>query len=135
MAIGVAGYLGINPPGLVAQVVAFAFGLAAASLFPAIFLGIFSRRMNTLGAVAGMCSGLVFTSAYIVYFKFLRPDINNSEHWLLGISPEGIGALGMLINFVVALSLCRLQAPPPFEIQELIDDIRVPAGAGVAHSH
>ncbi len=99
MAIGVAGYLGINPPGFVAQVVAFAFGLAAASLFPAIFLGIFSRRMNTLGAVAGMCSGLVFTSAYIVYFKFLRPDLNNSEHWLLGISPEGIGALGMLINF------------------------------------
>jgi cation/acetate symporter len=134
-AIGVAGYLGINPPGFVAQVVAFAFGLAAASLFPAIFLGIFSRRMNTLGAVAGMCAGLLFTSAYIVYFKFIRPDLNSSEHWLFGISPEGIGVLGMLINFTVALALCRLQAAPPFEIQELIDDIRVPAGAKVAHDH
>ena len=134
-AIGVAGYLGINPPGFVAQVVAFAFGLAAASLFPAIFMGIFSRRMNTLGAVAGMCAGLLFTSTYIVYFKFIRPDLNNAEHWLLGISPEGIGVLGMAINFGVAWSLCRLQAPPPFEIQELIDDIRVPAGARVAHEH
>ena len=134
-AIGVAGYLGINPPGFVAQVVAFAFGLAAASLFPAIFLGIFSRRMNTLGAVAGMCAGLAFTSAYIVYFKFIRPDLNSSEYWLFGISPEGIGVLGMLINFAVALTLCRLQPPPPFEIQELIDDIRVPAGAKVAHDH
>ncbi|UCG74314.1 MAG: cation acetate symporter [Chromatiales bacterium] len=134
-AICVAGYLGINPPGFVAQVVAFAFGLAAASLFPAIFMGIFSRRMNTLGAVAGMCAGLSFTSIYIVYFKFIRPDLNNAEHWLLGISPEGIGVLGMVINFAVALSLCRLQAPPPFEIQELIDDIRVPAGARVAHEH
>ncbi|MGI9331497.1 MAG: sodium:solute symporter family protein [Gammaproteobacteria bacterium] len=134
-AIGVAGYLGINPPGFVAQVVAFAFGLAAASLFPAIFMGIFSRRMNTLGAVAGMCAGLAFTSTYIIYFKFLRPELNNADHWLLGISPEGIGVIGMLINFSVALVLCRLQAPPPFEIQELIDDIRVPAGAKVAHEH
>jgi len=134
-AIGVAGYLGINPPGFVAQVVAFAFGLAAASLFPAIVLGIFSRRMNTLGAVAGMCAGLTFTATYIVYFKFIRSDLNSSEHWWFGISPEGIGVLGMLINFTVALTLCRLQAPPPFEIQELIDDIRVPAGAKVAHEH
>ena len=134
-AIGVAGYLGINPPGFVAQVVAFAFGLAAASLFPAIFMGIFSRRMNTLGAVAGMCTGLLFTSAYIVYFKFVRPELNNAEHWLFGISPEGIGVLGMLLNFGVAVVLCRLRPPPPFEIQELIDDIRVPAGAGVAHEH
>jgi cation/acetate symporter len=134
-AIVVAGYLGINPPGFVAQVVAFAFGLAASSLFPAIFMGIFSRRMNTLGAVAGMCAGLLFTSTYIVYFKFVRPDLNNADHWLLGISPEGIGALGMLLNIGVALSLCRLQAPPPFEIQELIDDIRMPAGARVAREH
>ena len=134
-AIVVAGYLGINPPGFVAQVVAFAFGLAASSLFPAIFMGIFSRRMNTLGAVAGMCAGLLFTSTYIVYFKFVRPDLNNADHWLLGISPEGIGALGMLLNIGVALSLCRLQAPPPFEIQELIDDIRMPAGARVARKH
>ncbi|MGI9342067.1 MAG: sodium:solute symporter family protein [Gammaproteobacteria bacterium] len=134
-AIGVAGYLGINPPGFVAQVVAFAFGLAAASLFPAIFMGIFSRRMNTLGAVAGMCTGLLFTSAYIVYFKFVRPELNNAEHWLFGISPEGIGVVGMLLNFGVAAVLCRLRPPPPFEIQELIDDIRVPAGARVAHEH
>ena len=134
-AICVAGYLGINPPGFVAQVVAFAFGLAAASLFPAIFMGIFSRRMNTVGAVAGMCAGLAFTSSYIVYFKFIRPELNNADHWLFGISPEGIGAIGMLINFGVAVTLCRLRPPPPFEIQELIDDIRVPAGAGVAHEH
>jgi cation/acetate symporter len=134
-AIVVAGYLGINPPGFVAQVVAFAFGLAASSLFPAIFMGIFSRRMNTLGAVAGMCAGLLFTSTYIVYFKFVRPDLNNADHWLLGISPEGIGALGMLLNIGVAFSLCRLQAPPPLEIQELIDDIRMPAGARVARKH
>ncbi len=134
-AIVVAGYLGINPPGFVAQVVAFAFGLAASSLFPAIFMGIFSRRMNTLGAVAGMCAGLLFTSTYIVYFKFVRPDLNNADHWLLGISPEGIGALGMLLNIGVAFSLCRLQAPPPFEIQKLIDDIRMPAGARVARKH
>ena len=104
-------------------------------MFPAIFMGIFSRRMNTLGAVAGMCAGLLFTSTYIVYFKFVRPDLNNADHWLLGISPEGIGALGMLLNIGVAFSLCRLQAPPPFEIQELIDDIRMPAGARVAREH
>ena len=134
-AMCVAGYLGINPPGFVAQVVAFAFGLAAASLFPAIFMGIFTRRMNTLGAVAGMCAGLLFTTGYIVYFKFISPSLNSAEHWLFGISPEGIGVVGMLINFTVALAVCRLQPPPPFEIQELIDDIRVPAGAGVAHQH
>ncbi len=128
LAIGVAGYLGINPPGFVAQVVAFAFGLAAASLFPAILMGIFSRRMNTLGAVAGMCGGLIFTSGYIVLFKFLRPELNSAENWLFGISPEGIGSIGMLVNFSLALVFCRLQSPPPAPIQTLIDDIRIPAG-------
>ncbi len=131
-AIGIAGYLGINPPGFVAQVVAFAFGLAAASLFPAIFMGIFSRRMNTLGAVAGMCGGLIFTSGYIVFFKFLRPELNSAENWLFGISPEGIGSIGMLVNFSLAWVFFRLQSPPPSSIQALINDIRIPAGAKLA---
>src|SRR5690606_31195851 len=101
VAICVAGYLGIHPPGFVAEVVAFAFGLAAASLFPAIFMGIFVRRMNKEGAIAGMLSGLSFTFVYILYFKFINPAANNADHWLLGISPEGIGALGMLLNFII----------------------------------
>jgi cation/acetate symporter len=95
----IAGYLGINPPGFVAEVVAFAFGLAASSFFPVIILGIFSKRMNREGAIAGMISGITFTAAYIVYFKFINPAANTAAHWWLGISPEGIGAVGMLINF------------------------------------
>jgi cation/acetate symporter len=134
-AIGIAGYLGIHPPGFVAQVVAFAFGLAAASLFPAIFMGIFIKRMNRQGAIAGMVTGLVFTFAYIVWFKFIAPETNSADHWLLGISPEGIGAVGMVINFVVAGIVARMTAPPPKAVLDLVDDIRVPTGAGVAHQH
>ena len=133
VAVMIAGYFGINPPGFVAQVVAFAFGLAAASFFPAIILGIFSKRMNRQGAIAGMIIGLIFTAAYIIYFKFIRPDLNVPEHWLLGISPEGIGTLGMLINFVVSLVISRLTPPPPPEIVELVERIRIPTHPGEAH--
>ncbi|MDW3098781.1 MAG: sodium:solute symporter family protein [Alphaproteobacteria bacterium] len=135
VAIGVAGYLGINPPGFVAQVVAFAFGLAAASLFPAILMGIFMRGMNREGAIAGMVTGLAFTFAYIVFFKFVSPELNSAEHWFLGISPEGIGTVGMVLNFLVAFAVRMFTAAPPAEVQDMVEDIRVPTGAGVAHTH
>ncbi len=135
VAIGVAGYLGINPPGFVAQVVAFAFGLAAASLFPAILMGIFMRGMNREGAIAGMVTGLAFTFAYIVFFKFVSPELNSSEHWFLGISPEGIGTVGMVLNFLVAFAVRLATSAPPDEVQDMVEDIRVPTGAGVAHTH
>jgi cation/acetate symporter len=138
VAILIAGYLGYNPPGFVAQVVAFAFGLAASSLFPVILLGIFSKRMNKWGAIAGMLSGLIFTLAYIVYFKrdvlLGMPAVPSSEWWF-GISPEGIGALGMILNFVVAWVVSSMTAPPPEHIQHLVEDIRVPRGAGEAVDH
>ena len=134
-AIGVAGYLGINPPGFVAQVVAFAFGLAAASLFPAILMGIFSSRMNKEGAIAGMLSGLAFTFFYIVYFKFVSPELNTKDNWLFGVSPEGIGTVGMVINFVVATVVAKMTSAPPQEVQDLVEHIRVPGGAGEAHTH
>ena len=134
-AICIAGYLGINPPGFVAQVVAFAFGLAAASLFPAIVLGIFSTRMNKEGAIAGMVVGLVFTFSYIVFFKLYAPSLNTSEHWWFGISPEGIGMVGATLNFAVALSVSSLTPPPPDETRALIEDIRVPRGVSRPHVH
>ena len=130
VAILVAGYLGYNPPGFVAQVVALAFGLAAASLFPVILLGIFSFRVNKQGAISGMLSGLGFTLAYIVYFKgvFVAPFAENSpENWLFGISPEGIGTLGALLNFVVAIGVSALTPAPPAEVRELVERIRVPS--------
>jgi len=132
-AVLVAGYLGINPPGFVAQVVAFAFGLAASSFFPVILLGIFSKRTTREGAILGMISGITFTAAYIVWFKFIHPELNAPEHWWLGISPEGIGTVGMLINFAVTLTVSRFTAPPPPEIQELVERVRIPRGAGQAH--
>ena len=132
-AVVLAGYLGINPPGFVAQVVAFAFGLAAASFFPAIILGIFSRRMNREGAIAGMISGIVFTAAYIIYFNYVNPAANTADNWFLGISPEGIGFVGMLINFVVAGIVSRSTAAPPEEVGRLVERIRVPKGSGPAH--
>ncbi len=130
-AIVVAGILGIYPPGWVAQVVAFAFGLAAASLFPAIFMGIFSKRMNREGAIAGMVMGLAFTFLYIAWFKLWAPELNTAEHWLFGISPEGIGVVGMLLNFAVAIAVARLTTPPPPEVDALVENIRVPRGAGM----
>ena len=135
VAVCIAGLFGIYPPAFVAQVVAFAFGLAAASLFPAIVMGIFSKRINKQGAIAGMLSGLIFTFFYILYFKFVSPQLNNAEHWWLGISPEGIGFIGMLLNIGVAFVVSRLSPPPPAEVQNLVDDIRIPSGAAVAHSH
>ncbi len=135
VAVCVAGLFGIYPPAFVAQVVAFAFGLAAASLFPAILLGIFNKRMNKEGAIAGMLVGLVFTFSYIAYFKFYAPELNSAQHWLLGISPEGIGFIGMLLNIAVALTVSKLTSPPPVEVQDLVDDIRIPIGAGVAHDN
>ena len=126
VAIGIAGLFGIYPPGFVAEVVAFAFGLAAASFFPVIMLGIFFKRMNKEAAIAGMITGLTFTFGYIVYFKFVAPADNNAAHWWFGISPEGVGTLGMLLNFAVSIVVCRLTPPPPAEIQDLVDNIRVP---------
>lgn len=134
-AILIAGWFGINPPAFVAQTVAFAFGLAAATLFPAIVLGIFSKRVNQPGAVAGMLAGLVFTLGYIVYFNFMAPELNRPEHWLLGISPTGIGALGALLNVATTVVVSRVTAPPPVAVQEMVDDLRIPSGAGIAHHH
>ncbi|QIQ85407.1 sodium:solute symporter family protein [Erythrobacter sp.] len=134
-AILVAGYLGIYPPGWVAQVVAFAFGLAASSLFPAIFMGIFFKSMNKEGAIAGMVSGLVFTFSYILYFKLLAPDLNVADNWLFGISPEGIGVIGMLVNFGVAIAVASMTRRTPEDVRALVDSIRVPRGAGDAHAH
>jgi cation/acetate symporter len=129
VAICIAGYLGLHPPAFVAQVVAFAFGLAAASLFPAILMGIFNKRMNKWGAICGMLAGLSFTLGYIIWFKgvFIEPMAANvPENWILGISPEGAGVIGMAINFVVALAIARNTAPPPAHIQQLVEEIRVP---------
>ena len=126
IAIGIAGIFGIYPPAFVAQVVAFAFGLAAATFFPALFLGIFYKRLNKEGAIAGMISGLIFTASYIIYFKFINPDINNTESWFMGVSPEGVGALGMILNFAVALTVSSFTKEPPEEVLDLVDEIRKP---------
>jgi cation/acetate symporter len=120
-AIAVAGYFGVNPPGFVAQVVAFAFGLAAASFFPIIILGIFDKRTNKEGAIAGMISGLGFTMLYIITVKF-----GGMSPWLFGISPEGIGTVGMVLNFIVTYVVSRLTPPPPVEIQALVENLRSP---------
>lgn len=126
VAILVAGYFGINPPGFVAEVVAFAFGLAAASFFPAIVLGIFYKRMNRQGAISGMVAGFSFTALYIIYFKFIAPELSTPAHWLFGISPEGIGTVGTMINTAVALTICRFTAAPPRDIQQMVEEIRLP---------
>ena len=133
VAVLLAGYLGFNPPGFVAEVVALAFGLAAASLFPAILLGILSLRVNKQGAIAGMLSGLVFTMGYIIWFKgvFVEPFAANVPgNWLFGISPEGIGAVGAGINLAVTLIVSALTPAPPAPVQALVRRIRVPSGSG-----
>jgi len=135
VAIAIAGYFGIHPPGFVAQVVAFAFGLAASSFFPVILMGIFSKRMNKEGAIAGMITGLTFTASYIIYFKFINPSINSAENWWFGISPEGIGTLGMVFNFFISFLISRVTAPPPQEIKDMVDDIRIPQGAKTSYHH
>jgi len=129
VSIAIAGYLGSNPPAFVAQVVAFAFGLAASSLFPVILLGIFSTRMNKWGAIAGMLTGLIFTMGYIIYFKgvFIAPMAENvPANWFLGISPEGIGTVGMVLNLCVALTVSQCTTPPPAKIRALVERIRLP---------
>ena len=126
VAIFIAGLFGIYPPAFVAQVVAFAFGLAASTFFPVLFMGIFSKRLNKEGAIAGMISGLLFTLAYIIYFKFLYTNLNNADYWFLSISPEGIGFVGMIINFAVAIVVSAYTKPPPKEVIEKIEIIRQP---------
>jgi cation/acetate symporter len=126
VAIIIAGLFGIYPPGFVAEVVAFAFGLAAASFFPIILLGIFSTRMNREAAIAGMLSGLIFTASYIIFFKFIGPEFNTAEYWWLGVSPEGIGTLGMILNFLVSFIVMQMTPPPPQEVQDMVRNIRIP---------
>jgi cation/acetate symporter len=141
VAIVVATYLGANPPGFAAQVVALAFGIAAASLFPALMMGIFSKRVNNKGAIAGMLSGLVFTLSYIFVYKgwLFIPGTNNladiPANWVLGISPLSIGAIGALVNFTVAFSVSNATEEPPIEIQELVESVRYPRGSGKASDH
>ncbi len=140
-AIFLAGYLGINPPGFAAEVVALAFGLAAASIFPALMMGIFDKRANKQGAILGMLSGLIFTLVYIFWFKgwfFIKGTemaANIPANWFMGISPEAIGAVGAGVNFIVAYAVSRVTAAPPEDIQHLVEDIRVPKGASMATGH
>ena len=127
IAVIIAGYFGINPPGFVAAVVALAFGLAAASLFPAIVLGIFSKRINSIGAVSGMIVGILFMLFYMIKFKLgWLGEIPSSDQWWFGISPEGFGAIAMIMNFLVSISISLLTSPPPKQIQEMVENIRVP---------
>ncbi|MBY6069669.1 MULTISPECIES: sodium:solute symporter family protein [Marinobacter] len=141
VAIVVATYLGANPPGFAAQVVALAFGIAAASLFPALMMGIFSKRVNNKGAIAGMLTGLAFTLVYIFVYKgwLFIPGTNNladtPENWVLGISPLSIGAVGAIVNFAVAFVVSNATEEPPVEIQELVESVRYPRGAGQAQDH
>lgn len=135
VAILIAGLLGIYPPGFVAQVVAFAFGLAASSFFPAIILGIFHKKMNKEGALSGMIVGITFTAAYIIYFKFINPAANTADNWWFGISPEGIGTLGMMLNFLVAFLVFKVTREAPEDVQEIVESIRFPRGSGQAQSH
>lgn len=138
VAVLVAGYFGINPPGFVASVVALAFGLAASSFFPAIVLGIFSKRMNREGAITGMLAGLAITCYYIARFKLGwigNPDTATQENWWFGISPEGFGTVGMLVNFSIALLVSSVTTAPPEHVQEIVENIRIPSGAGEAIEH
>lgn len=140
-AIVVAGMMGINPPGFAAQVVALAFGLAASSLFPAIFMGIFSKRVNRQGAIAGMLAGLTSTLVYIFWFKgwfFMAGTAmaaNTADNWFMGISPEAFGAVGAIINFAIAFAVSQVTEAPPKEVQDLVESVRVPRGATGAVAH
>ncbi|MFD2564813.1 sodium:solute symporter family protein [Aquimarina rubra] len=136
-AVCVAGYFGINPPGFVAAVVALAFGLAAASFFPAIVLGIFYKRMNKEGAIAGMIVGILSMLLYMIKYKLGWFDevLPPSSEWWFGISPEGFGAVAMFVNFVVSLIVCQVTEKPPTEVQEIVENIRIPNNAGQSTSH
>ena len=126
IAVLIAGLFGIYPPAFVAQVVALAFGLAAATIFPALFLGIFTSWVTREGSILGMLSGLLFTMTYIICFKFIFNDLNSPDYWLFGISPEGIGTVGMIINFIVSLIVSRFTKPTPNKIKDLVESIRYP---------
>ena len=136
-----AGYLGFNPPDFAAGTVALAFGLAASSIFPALMLGIFYKRMNTAGAIAGMLSGIGVTLFYVFQHKgimFVQSTAflgDMSPNWFMGIEPNAFGAVGALVNFIVAMVVCKVTAAPPQEIQELVDHVRSPHGAGAATGH
>lgn len=140
-AVVVAGYFGINPPGFVAAVVALAFGLAAASFFPAIIMGIFYKRMNMQGAVAGMIVGITLMIFYMLKFKFGIFDGGKDavdglkSAWWFGVSPEGFGTVAMVVNFIVSIVVSHLTPPPPAHVQQIVEDIRIPRGAGAAHAH
>ncbi|MEY2908529.1 MAG: hypothetical protein RLZZ602_1052 [Pseudomonadota bacterium] len=143
MAVAVfgAGYLGLNPPGFAAGTVALAFGLAASSIFPALMMGIFSKRINREGAIAGMLGGLGMTLFYVFQHKGImfvaewRYLENLGENWFFGIEPNAFGCIGALLNFAIAMAVSRITAPPPARIQDLVEDIRVPMGSGIAHQH
>ena len=140
-AIGVAGYLGLHPPGFAAGTVAIAFGLAASSIFPVLMMGIFNKRMNKEGAIAGMAAGIGITMLYVFQHKgiFFIPGTSflggMDKNWFLGISPNAFGAVGAMVNFAVAIAVSKVTAPPPEDIQHLVEDIRVPKGAGEATGH
>lgn len=141
VAIIVSTYLGMNPPGFAAQVVALAFGIAAASIFPALMMGIFSKRVNSVGAVCGMLAGLLSTTIYIFLYLgwFFIPGTatyeNVEANWLMGISPLSFGAIGALINFTVAYLVSSVTAAPPKHVQDLVESVRYPRGAGAATGH
>jgi cation/acetate symporter len=135
VAVSIAGYFGINPPDFVAATVALAFGLAAASFFPAIILGIFVKRMNKEGAVAGMVVGMLFMLYYMMKFKFDWFGGGTQDEWWYGISPEGFGTVAMMINFTVSLVVAYFSPKPPTEIQELVENIRIPYGSGTPQDH
>jgi cation/acetate symporter len=143
-AILVAGYLGLNPPGFAAGTVAIAFGLAAASIFPALMMGIFNKKMNNAGAIAGMLSGITVTLLYVFQHKgiffipgteFLAPSLGMGPDWFFGISPNAFGAVGAAVNFAVAFAVAAVTAPPPEHIQHLVEDVRIPRGSGEATDH
>jgi cation/acetate symporter len=131
-AAGLAAWFGLHPPGRVAEVVAIAFGLAASSFFPVMIAGIFWKRATRAGAIAAMLSGIAFTGGYVTYFKHLRPDLDDPAHWLLSISPQGIGAVGMLVAFAVLVAVSLVTRAPPREVQELVASLRYPREAAPA---
>lgn len=141
IAIVVATYLGMNPPGFTAQVVAVAFGIAVSSLFPALMMGIFSKRINSTGATAGMIAGLSATCIYVFLYMgwFFIPGTNSFKNveanWILGVSPLSFGAIGAVINFIVAIAVSAMGNPPPKEVQDLVESVRYPKGAGGAINH
>jgi cation/acetate symporter len=135
VAVVIAGYFGINPPGFVAAVVALAFGLAAASFFPAIVLGIFYKKMNKEGAISGMVTGILLMLFYMTKFKFGWFGGGTPADWWFGISPEGFGSIAMIANFMVAIIVLRFTPPPPEDVQEIVENIRIPSGAGEATGH